>query len=427
MPLARTVPSCAVLLAAGVALAPMPTPPAPAAIAPDVELTASSVFNIPANLIEAVANIPANEVRAWQALADSLNYGGSWTVLNPLNVLGFDSADPPKVKALIAALLPIPALAGPLADQLNIFLQAELAMNAGCGGFPVPCADPLALIGGMFQVSLLQLLQGYTFPEIENPLVWPDGTTTTPPWSGQTVRLDPLAPLVSVINSLLEEPSGIEIVPPAQVLTTVGNLLESFNNAFNPYVPGSYSLDPELTPIGADILNALEPILGWTAPDPDEAVPTPDSELEETPVDTIVVPWPSWTPTQEIQETQETQQTQETPDESEGSTADLADVDADLADGAADLADGAADSADDTEPRHRSGIPARDLIERLSDPDADGTSLSDRLASARERLRSTLDGDTDDSAAGASTQTDSAQTGAQSDRDDASASAADSH
>lgn len=285
-------------LIAAVPSGPQPTAPRPEAATRDtaVELTASSVANIPANLIEAIASIPANEIKALQALADALNYGGSWWAFHPLNVLGFDPADPPKISALASVLVPIPALAGPLGDQLNIFLQSQLPMNAGCVAVPYPCDDPLALAGGFFQVSLMQLLAGYTFPTIVNPVPWPDNTADEVPWSGLSVRLDLLAPLVSLVESLMEEPSGIEIVTAAQVGRTIIDLLLAANVAFNPYVPGSNALDPTKTVLLDRLLTALEPLLGWTAPDPDVAIPGPDDELPQTPVDTIVLPpLPTWT------------------------------------------------------------------------------------------------------------------------------------
>lgn len=282
--------SAVALVGAGI-IAAIPIAPYPdiSVAEPAVRLAAASIANIPINLVEAIASAPANEVKALQALADSLNYGGSWWVLDPLNVVGYDPADPPKGAALTAAFVPFPALSGPLGDQVNTFFKAQFRMNAGCVAIPEPCSDVGALLNGWFQVPPWELLSGFTSPIIENPVKWPDGTTEDVDWSGQPLRIDPFAPLSSFVESLLEEPSGIEIVPPRQVVTTLKNLAESFNVAFNPYVPGSYGLDPVNGRVLATVLLALEPVLGRFGPDPDVAVPSPGRAFPVTPVETIVI------------------------------------------------------------------------------------------------------------------------------------------
>jgi len=103
------------------------------------------------------------------------------------------------------------------------------------------------------------------------------------------VYLDPLAPIRALVDSLLAEPSGIEIVLPRQAITTVGNVAESLNVAFNPYVPGSYGLDPTKGELLASVLKTLEPVLGRFAPDPDLAVPNEGDEPPKTPVHTILI------------------------------------------------------------------------------------------------------------------------------------------
>jgi len=254
-----------------------------------VRLAARSIANVPVNLIEDTANIPANEIKALQQLADALKtYGNIWQ-LNPVNVIGYDAGDPPEVAGLVNVLLPIPALSVPLGEQLNIILKAGFPMNAGCTALPSPCPDPVGTVSGWFRVPLWQLIAGYTFPTLTNPAYWPNGETDVVPWSGTTVYLEPLAPIRSLGDSLLAEPSGIEIVPPRQAVTTVADFAEGLNVVVNPYAPGSFALDPEKNALLASVLGALEPVLGRFAPDPLLAIPDQGGELPMTPVHTILI------------------------------------------------------------------------------------------------------------------------------------------
>ena len=241
------VTACAALVGAGVvAITPIAPPPPDVYIAsPATRLTAASasIANIPVNVIQTIANVPANEIAALHSLADSLLFTGSWWVGNPSNIWGTDPTDPPFVKAVVAVLVPIPALSGPLGEQLAVFAQAESPVNAGCTFW---CPDPIAHVQGMFQVPLRQLISGYTFPTVVDPLgPWEGaygfpgtGPGNTMPWSGQTVQLDPLEPFTSLVASLVNPPTGITIVSPEEVVKTVKNLGEGLVVDFSPFVPG---------------------------------------------------------------------------------------------------------------------------------------------------------------------------------------------
>jgi hypothetical protein len=207
-----------------------------------MRLAADSIANIPANLIDAIANIPANEIQGIQEFAQAMGPvasggAGSWWVVTPTNVLGWDPANPTMLKTFVNMLVPFPALSVPLGDQLNVIAAAELPMSAGCSELTATgCPNPLGILSKMFTVPLWQFFTppGYTFPTVINPI---DGQPVA--WSGQTFLLDPLATISSVVNSLMAPPSGIKTVSPQQVVTSLTNLFASLNVAFNPFVPGT--------------------------------------------------------------------------------------------------------------------------------------------------------------------------------------------
>src|SRR5262249_24571929 len=98
------------------------------------------------------------------------------------------------------------------------------------------------LIGGKrYRVPPWELFSGYTFPTVINPL-----SGEVEPWSGQTVRLDPLAPITSAIDSLTAQPSGITTVSPEEVITAVTGIADALYVMYYPFVSGSYVFDPEL-------------------------------------------------------------------------------------------------------------------------------------------------------------------------------------
>jgi hypothetical protein len=207
------------LVGAGViAVTPIAPPPDIRIANPAVRLAAASVANVPVNLIQAVANIPATEIQALQQLADALVVSGSWNESHPNNVWGWDPANPEMFKATVNALVPVPALSGPLGEHLNWWVAANSPMYAGCA---FECPDPIGMLSVMFTVGPWEFYDadGYTFGPVINPI---DGQPTE--WSGQTVKLDPLEPVSSVIEYLFEEPSGFEPVSAGEFITALANL-----------------------------------------------------------------------------------------------------------------------------------------------------------------------------------------------------------
>ena len=183
-----------------------------------VSLAAASVANVPANLINAVLNLPAAEIQGIQRFADAMASSGSWNESSPNNVWGWDPANPEMLKGTIDLLVPFPALSGPLGEQLNWWVAANFPMYAGCA---FECPDPIGMLNSMFRVPVWQFYteQGYTFPEVINPI---DGKPTE--WSGQTVKLDPFEPVRSITDYLFAEPAGFQPVSADQVITAVANL-----------------------------------------------------------------------------------------------------------------------------------------------------------------------------------------------------------
>ena len=255
------------LLGAGVIAA---TPIAPTAlmqakVEQAVRLAAASIANIPANLAITIANTPANEVAAINTFADSLFMTGSWWVYTPTNVLGTDPADPPKLKSLAAMALPFgpgdETIGTVLGDQLNIIQEAEVPMNGGCTAIPGGCPDPNAILSHMFTVPLSELMAGYSFGTVINPT---DGNEV--PWSNTTVRLDPLAPVTSFVNDLMQTPGDIKTVGATDVVNAGATVLQGVWVDFYPFVPGSEIFNPDMTYL-AYLFRPLAPILcGCTEP-----------------------------------------------------------------------------------------------------------------------------------------------------------------
>jgi hypothetical protein len=186
---------------------------------PAVRLAAASAANVPVNLSTALVSAPANLVQGLERLAAALELSGSWNESHPNNVWGWDPANPEMLKGMIDLLVPFPALSGPLGEHLNWWVAANFPMYAGCA---FECPDPIGMLNVMFRVPIWEFYDedGYTFPEVINPV---SGLPTE--WSGQTVRLDPLEPITSVINYLLRDQSEneIETVTPYEVITAVAN------------------------------------------------------------------------------------------------------------------------------------------------------------------------------------------------------------
>ena len=249
------------LLGAGVIAASPITPTAllQAKAEQAVRLAAASIANIPANLALTVANTPANELAAINSFADALFQTGTWWVYTPTNVLGTDPADPPKLKSSAAMGLPFgpgdQTIGQVLGDQMNIIQEAELPMNAGCTAIPGGCSDPNALLGSMFQVPLSELMAGYDFGTVINPT---DGQPV--PWSNTTVRLDPLAPVTTFVNNLMQSPGDVKTVSAGDVGNAGSRVLQGLWVDFYPFVPGSEIFNPDMTYL-AYVFRPLAPVL----------------------------------------------------------------------------------------------------------------------------------------------------------------------
>ena len=237
----------AVILGAGVvAIAPI-APPTPDVhivnAGPRLTAASASIANVPVNVIQAIANVPANELVAMQSMANALLFTGSWWTGRPNQIWGTDPADPPKWRAGVAMLMPFPALSEPVGESLAVWAEANLPVNAACHYI---CHDPGPILLGLGQVPVWQLYTGYTFPTVVNPLGAVEGAYGFPgtgpgntmPWSGQTVKLDPLEPVTSVIDYLVAPPTGIKQVSLMDVVTTTTKLGNALILAFSPFTPG---------------------------------------------------------------------------------------------------------------------------------------------------------------------------------------------
>lgn len=246
--------------------------------------TAPSIFNIPANLFIALANVPYNFFNALGqgdvnlgdrpdsgfafvnsrdgvdlnqtevvGLTADLEYGGSWWVYHPFNVLGTDAADIARYQSLVNVLLPFPALSVGLGNILATVAASQLPMDVGCTGLNTGgCDRPDQLLSKMFNLGhIVELFSpgGYTFPEVENPITCttdglcdikdPDGETE--PWSEQNSRLDIGAPFQNFFESLTETPdfSRIKLPSLTMIVNTITGFIRGLNTAFNPFVLGT--------------------------------------------------------------------------------------------------------------------------------------------------------------------------------------------
>ena len=245
---------------------------------------APNLFNIAANLFIAMSNVPYNFLNALGAgdvplgsepnsgfsfqpsdngvdlnqtgvvgLTAALNYGGSWWVYSPTNVLGSDLGDIPRYQALVNLAIPFPALSVPLGNMLAAIATSQLPMNVGCTGTGAgACPNILAILSTMFDLRHIGAMlspAGYTFPEVRDPITCDadgkcdilDQAGPTTPWSGQTVKLDLSAPFTSVFNSLNATPDFSQIRVPSfqMVVDTLVNFAKGLNIDFNPFVLGT--------------------------------------------------------------------------------------------------------------------------------------------------------------------------------------------
>lgn len=217
---------------------------------------------IPINLAETIANIPYYAVAGTNRFANAMRASGSWWVYTPVNVLGWDPANPEMTRAFVDFLVAIPSISGPLGEIADYWARANLPMNAGCTGFP-PCENPKAITDQMFKVMLWDLFSpnGFVFtspitPEY-NPVssvegFWGQelGLTGDPvPWyEDDPVYLTPFQETTSFWDHLMSRPEGIKTPTLQDQFKSFGNLLDALNTTWNPFVPMSYVWNPKMTP-----------------------------------------------------------------------------------------------------------------------------------------------------------------------------------
>jgi hypothetical protein len=254
---------------------------------------ASSVLNIPANLLIDLINIPHNEIQAMDYSARAFLFSGPWLVVGPTNVWGVDPGDPPKFMSVVNMLMPFPALSGigldefdqtGLGQQVWFLAATQLPTSLDCddeGCMPTVPTVPitgiasidstiwsLAILTGqvrfplfdnLFKVPISDLTSGYTFgpdwPGRVSPagLIYPGfgfaGTVVDPvtgknvvPWDGMTFTLDLSKPFNNYFDHLMADPSTNPIQLPD--LEQFGRALQSLAAAmvvaFDPFTPGSF-------------------------------------------------------------------------------------------------------------------------------------------------------------------------------------------
>ncbi len=281
-----------------------------------VRLAADSIANVPLNLAIDLINVPANEIEALNHWSDALQAGDSWWLKTPTNVWGWDPGNPPMLEALVAVLVPFPLISGnggvppgidindpqkitantpgsyfggsappgTLGYILNVIVAAETPMHAGCG---FTCDDVLGALSGYFQVPVADILNGYTFPTIENP----NDPSYPPAWSGATVPpIDPTEPFTNYLASLTRDPAEnpIKTVSLPDVLNVVRRLNDSATVAFNPWFPGSYLITGFPTYDSGILLQGLtDGILARTCPACGSVVPSVVTNLPGEVIDGI--------------------------------------------------------------------------------------------------------------------------------------------
>lgn len=141
----------------------LPEKPATAAA---VRLTGDgSLLNVPLNLFQALVNIPYNEVKALEVMAQSLLITGPWFVGSPTNVWGEDPGDPGHFQSLIDMFIPFPELSGMghegdynypgLGEQIAMLAAAEIPADPSCQSFACIPMVPTSPITGLTWVDQL--------------------------------------------------------------------------------------------------------------------------------------------------------------------------------------------------------------------------------------------------------------------------------
>ncbi len=208
--------------------------------------------NVLPNLFNALISVPRAYLDGLNDLSHALKVTGSWWVYTPTNVLGYDPADPPKITSITNLLIPFKPLSNALGEHVSWWAKANLPMDAGCTGTAPPtCKDANSILSKMFLAPIWDLIAGYKFPELNNPVSGEEGqvgdeipgqTGDPVPWSGKPVQLNPWDPVYSTLNYLFAPPEQNR--PKAITLTEVVQSVVRFTKAvwldFNPFVPGSF-------------------------------------------------------------------------------------------------------------------------------------------------------------------------------------------
>lgn len=165
----------------------------------------ASLLNVPLNLLQALVNIPANEIHALDTLAKSLFYTGPWWVSSATNIWGEDAADPGHFEAVMQLLFPFPELSGAghggeffypgLGQQLGMLAAVEIPSNLTCASLDCLPAVPTGPITGFTAIDqliwpLLIMTGLQRFPLIENWFQVPFSDMT----NGNSYYFDPNSP-----------------------------------------------------------------------------------------------------------------------------------------------------------------------------------------------------------------------------------------
>jgi hypothetical protein len=254
----------------------------------ETQLVDSSIFNIPFNLFQDIVNIPYNEVGALNTLADSEFFTGNWFVVSATNLWGVDPGDPSHFMAVTDFLFPFQELSGigqpetdfdaGLGQQLWGLVAAELPVSSSCDAMDcipqVPTSpitgitgidsliwdgdllsgqQHLPLIDNWFQVSLTDLMNGYTYSPTADGSTDPSGPVVSGfgfdgtgagdsmPWSGDTYTFEPWVPVENFINSLEATPdySNFEIPTATEALQALQAAFAGGLVDFDPITDGS--------------------------------------------------------------------------------------------------------------------------------------------------------------------------------------------
>jgi hypothetical protein len=254
----------------------------------ETRLVDSSIFNIPFNLFQDIANVPYYEIQALNTAADSEFFTGNWFVVSATNLWGVDPGDPSHFMTVTDFLFPFPELSGigqpetdfdaGLGQQLWGLVAAEIPINSGCDAMaclpqvPTPpitgitSIDSLIwdsdiisgqqqfpLIDNWFQVPPQDLLNGYYFNPDFNGSTDPSGSVvsgfgfdgTGPgdavPWSGDTYTFEPWVPFENFLNSLEATPdySNFDIPTATEALQAIQAAFAGSLVDFDPITPGS--------------------------------------------------------------------------------------------------------------------------------------------------------------------------------------------